>query len=88
MDGSPSSIFDTLIRGISDCDSDAETYSATFDLMGYNTMIIGGSGHAEVLIQINGFWYETAAGSFKLVDVAKALENSSVIVSEPTFGKL
>ncbi|MDU5141836.1 MAG: copper amine oxidase N-terminal domain-containing protein [Paenibacillus dendritiformis] len=88
LDGSPRSIYDGLVRGKIDCDPIAETYSAVFDSLGFNTMIIGGSNHAEVLIEINGSWWETASNTFRKVDVSKALANGSIMISHPTDGTI
>lgn len=88
LDGTPRSIYDALILNRIDCDAIAETYSAVFDSLGFNTMIIGGSNHAEVLIQINEEWWETASGSFRKVDPKKAIANGSYVISQPTFGTI
>ncbi|WP_201317576.1 stalk domain-containing protein, partial [Paenibacillus sp. EPM92] len=87
-DGSPRSAYDALAASprITDCDSDAQVFSLVYDMMGYNTAIIAGNNHAEVLIQIEGKWYECVAGTFRIVDVSKALENGSYIYSLPTDG--
>jgi hypothetical protein len=89
-DGSPRSAYDALAASprITDCDSDAQVFSLVFDMMGYNTAIIAGNNHAEVLIQIEGKWFECVAGTFRLVDVSKALENGSYIYSLPTDGSV
>lgn len=89
-DGSPRSAYDALAASprITDCDSDAQVFSLVFDMMGYNTAIIAGNNHAEVLIQIDGKWYECVAGTFRLEDVSKALENGSYIYSLPTDGSV
>lgn len=63
--GPPQSAYDALIRKVTDCDSDAQVYSAVFDAMGYNTLIIGGPGHADMLVQIEGKWYNPQGASFK-----------------------
>ncbi len=84
----PRSAYDNLFRGISDCDSDAEVYSAVFDAAGYNTMIVGSPGHANVLIEIDGNWWEIVSGSFILSDLSKLLETEgSYIRTGPTFNQ-
>ncbi|WP_079912988.1 copper amine oxidase N-terminal domain-containing protein [Paenibacillus sp. 32352] len=86
-DGSPSSAADNLLHNRSDCDAEAEVYSVVFDAMAYNTAIIGGANHAQVIIKLGGSWFTTAAGAFEKVDVQAALKNGSAIVSDPTFGR-
>ncbi|WP_080833707.1 copper amine oxidase N-terminal domain-containing protein [Cohnella massiliensis] len=88
LDGSPRSIYDVLVLNRNDCDPTAQVYSAVFDSLGFNTAIIGGSNHAEVLIQIDGKWFECGSGTFRLIDVSKALKNGSYIISLPTDGTI
>lgn len=84
-DGTPRSAYDNLVRKVSDCDSDAEAFSAFFDAMGYNTMIIASPGHAEFYFQIEGNWYDRWFRKFDL----SLLKNSNLYVySPPTFGPL
>ena len=87
-DGTPRSAYDALVKRVSDCDSDAQVFSLVYDMMGFNTAIIAGNNHAEVLIQIEGKWYECVAGTFRLVDVSKSLESGSYIYSLPTDGSV
>ncbi|TDG00865.1 copper amine oxidase N-terminal domain-containing protein [Paenibacillus piri] len=86
-DGSPSSAADNLLYNRSDCDAEAQVYSAVFDSMSYNTAIIGGANHAQIIIKIGGSWFTTAAGAFEKVDVQKALKGGSAIVVDPTLGR-
>ncbi len=88
LDGTPRSIYDALFLERIDCDPIAQTYSAVFDSLGFNTMIIGGSNHAEVLIQFDGKWWETASSSFRQVDVSNAIANGSYVISQPTDGTI
>lgn len=88
LDGTPRSIYDALVLDRIDCDPIAQVYSAVFDSLGFNTAIIGGSNHAEVLIQFDGKWFESGSGTFRLIDVSKALENGSYIISMPTDGSI
>lgn len=85
-DGSPRSFYDTLVRKISDCDADAQTYSAVFDAMGFNTMIIAGPGHADMLVQVNGVWYRTTNGWFVPADLANSYNGQGYVYVEPTWG--
>lgn len=85
-DGSPSSFYDTLIRKVTDCDSDAQVFSAVYDSLGFNTMILAGPGHADMLVQINGVWYWTTNGAFKPVDFSNAFSGQGYVRVEPTWG--
>src|SRR5690606_34270014 len=87
-DGSPKSAYDNLVLGKSDCDALAEVYSLGFDIMGFNTAIIGGSNHAEVMVQIDGNWYRIGSGTFRILDVTQALKSGSSIFSQPTYGSI
>lgn len=88
-DASPRSAFDALIRRASDCDSDANVYSAVFDAMGYNTMIIATPGHAQMFVEIEGHWWAPVAGSFGMLDHERFKTDRSVSVyTQPTFGKV
>lgn len=87
-DGTPRSAYDALVKRVTDCDSDAQVFSLVYDMMGFNTAIIAGNNHAEVLIQIEGKWYECVAGTFRLLDVSKTLESGSYIYSSPTDGSV
>ncbi|MNP82295.1 hypothetical protein D3C76_1808900 [compost metagenome] len=76
------------MKRVTDCDSDAQVFSLVYDMMGFNTAIIAGNNHAEILIQVDGKWYECVAGTFRLTDVSKSLESGSYIYSSPTDGSV
>jgi len=82
VDGPPRSAYDTLVRKIDDCDSSAQTYSAFFDAMGYDTTIVSGNGHADAFVKINGVW-------FKVVGFTKTnLSPRYNYMAPPTSGSL
>ncbi|MFI8711975.1 copper amine oxidase N-terminal domain-containing protein [Brevibacillus brevis] len=85
-DGTPSSIYDTLFRKITDCDSDAQTWAAVFDSMGFNTMVLAGPGHADMLVQFNGTWYWAANGRFTPVNFATSYSGNGYVFTAPTTG--
>lgn len=88
-DSSPRSAYDAIVRNLADCDSIANTYSAVYDALGYNTAIIAVPGHASVIVQLpNGKWVEPAAGGFALVDVSSALAGGTFVHTQPTNGTL
>jgi hypothetical protein len=82
VDGPPRSAYDALVRKIDDCDSTAQTYSAFFDAMGYDTTIVSGNGHADAFVKIDGVW-------FKVVGFAKTnLSPRYNYMAPPTSGSL
>jgi len=85
-DGSPSSAYDALFRGITDCDSDAQVYSAVFDSMGFNTMVLAGTGHADMMVKLGDNWWKATGATFMKVDVSQALAKGSYIHTQPTDG--
>ncbi|WP_445612988.1 copper amine oxidase N-terminal domain-containing protein [Geobacillus sp. YF-1] len=87
-DGKPRSAYDNLVRRVSDCDAHAQVYSAVWDAMGYNTLIIAGSGHADMLVQIEGHWFKPGAGSFLRVDLNGSLKKGAKIIFQPTYGQI
>lgn len=70
--GKPQSAYDTLVNKVTDCDAMAQVYSAFFDALGYNTMILVGNNHADAFIQIGDNWYEI--DSMKIADMTKPLD--------------
>jgi len=62
--GLPTSAYDSLGRNLSDCDSDAQVLSATFDAAGYNTAIISRPDHADFLVELGGKWYTYGSAQF------------------------
>jgi len=84
--GSPKSAYDNLVNKISDCDSDAQVYSAVFDAMGYNSAIVAGTNHADVVIKVGNNWYVTMSGQFSKANVTKALEKGATMLAQPTYG--
>lgn len=60
LDGTPSSMYDVLIRGLVDCDASGQVDQAVFNMAGYKTKMIGmGTPHAEAAFQLNGKWFTT-----------------------------
>jgi len=88
-DGSPRSAYDALFRGVTDCDSDAQVYSAVFDALGFNTAILGFPSHAQMIVEINGNWYSVGAGAFrKVTDLPPTLNKYAKYYwyTTPTYG--
>jgi hypothetical protein len=82
VDGPPRSAYDALVRKIDDCDSTAQTYSAFFDAMGYDTAIRTNGSHSEAYVKINGTW-------FQVVGFHKTnLHPSNTFMAPPTSGSL
>lgn len=85
--GVPRSAYDALISRLSDCDSDAQVFSAIFDSLGYPTAIVASPGHADVIIKIDGKWYNVSSGTFTKVDVSAFLaQPGKYVMSSPTDG--
>lgn len=81
----PRSAYDALISRLTDCDSDAQVYSAVFDSLGYPTAIVASPGHADIVIKIDGKWYNTSSATFTKVDVSAFLaQPGRYIMSSPT----
>lgn len=85
-DGSPSSAYDALVNGLSDCDPIAQVYSAVFDSLGYNTVMLTRPGHAFALVQIDGKWVDVTGGANEVVDVHSMLSSGLSVHVQPTFG--
>lgn len=85
-DGTPSSAYDALVLKKSDCDSDANVFSAVFDSFGYNTAIIARTDHADMVVQIEGKWYTVVAGSFEELPVTNLAANNLYVYTQPTTG--
>lgn len=83
-DGSPRSAYDSLVRGLQDCDPQAEIMNLVFDIMGFNTMILASSAHAEGYAQINGSWFSSG---FSLAENGTDLSTGIRFWSWPTSGK-
>lgn len=84
--GSPKSAFDNLYNKISDCDSDAQVYSSVFDAMGYNSAIVAGTNHADVVVKIGDFWYGTMSGEFHETNIKELLKDGKTMLVQPTYG--
>lgn len=84
--GKPESAYDALVKKVSDCDSDAQVYSAFLDAMGYNTMIIADKDHADAFVQIGSHWFEVQ--SFKYLDLSKGFEEGEYVKVQPTNGDI
>lgn len=85
-DGSPSSLYDLLYRGVADCDPDAFAYSAVYDALGYETMIVGGQGHADMFVKVGDSWYRPMGGTFTKSSISGALNSGGTVISAPTYG--
>lgn len=86
-DGSPKSAYDNLVRGVSDCDSDAQVLSLVFDFMGYNTIILAGNSHADMYVQVGDIWCKTVAGTFTKTGLQDVRPSDARVVAQPTFGE-
>lgn len=84
--GSVKSAYDVLKHGMSDCDAVAHTVSAVFDALGFNTAIMAGKNHANVMIKIDGNWWEYVSGSFNKVDMSFAFGKGFYMLTQPTTG--
>lgn len=90
-DSSPRSAYDALFRGVSDCDSDAQVYSAVFDALGFNTAILGFPDHAQMVVEINGNWYSVVGSTFsKITELPPTLNKRAKYYwyTAPTYGKV
>jgi len=84
--GSPKSAYDNLVNKLSDCDSDAQVYSAVLDVLGFNTSIVASRSHADVIVKLGNNWYSTMSGQFSKVSITKVFEKDGYILSQPTYG--
>lgn len=85
--GAPRSAYDALISRLTDCDSDAQVFSAVFDSLGYPTAIVARTVHADVIIKVGGKWYGVSSGTFVKVDVSAFLaQPGKYVMSSPTDG--
>ena len=91
LNGAPKSAYDILYTKLSDCDSDAQLYSALMDAGGYSNTIFGTKTHAFFLSKIKGEWYSVEGAMYvKLTSKAKKeLLNSKEykMLERPTSGK-
>ena len=55
--GIPKSAYDAIVKGVSDCDSDAQVDIAVLDALGYSTCIVEGNNHADAYVKVNGIWW-------------------------------
>lgn len=83
--GDPTSAYDALVGGVTDCDATSQTYSATFDSFGFSSAVLGGSNHADVFVKVHDTWFKYGSGTFTKVNLSK-IPSSLTIVSQPTFG--
>jgi hypothetical protein len=86
LGGSTRSAYDALVGKSTDCDSDAQVYSAVFDSLGFNTAIVAGTGHADVIIQLNGKWFKALGGTFREANISATLSDGSHVHTQPTTG--
>lgn len=84
--GKPESAYDALVNKLSDCDSDAQVYSALLDAMGYNTMILADEDHADAFVQIGSHWFEVQ--SLRYLDLSKGFEEGEYVKVQPTNGDI
>lgn len=82
--GEPNSAYDILVRKVTDCDADAQLSSALYDILGYNTAVVGVSGHSYVAVEINGKWYGLNTTSPSLVKADGSLPEASQLLSQVT----
>lgn len=61
-DGSPESAYGALVHKLSDCDSAAQLQAVVFDMLGYNTMVLAKTGHAAMLVEVEGVWLNLEVG--------------------------
>ncbi|ERN51628.1 hypothetical protein A33I_20050 [Alkalihalophilus marmarensis DSM 21297] len=85
-DGTPNSAHDAIVKGLIDCDAEAQVYSAVYDSLGYTTAILARPGHAFVVIKIEGNWYLDTAGVYTKVDMKQAMSQGLQVVVPPTDG--
>lgn len=85
-DGSPSSAYDALVLKVTDCDADAQVENLFFDMMGYNTAVLGHPGHAFPAVKLGGAWRNTV--TFRKVDINdyKMQIGGERVISAPTIG--
>ncbi|MNL91360.1 hypothetical protein D3C81_10940 [compost metagenome] len=57
--GSPSSAYDVLFGGLTDCDANAQVKAAVLDSAGFSTSVRYSDGHAWLVVNINGTWWNT-----------------------------
>ncbi|MBL4930904.1 hypothetical protein [Clostridium paridis] len=55
--GTPSSAYDVLFRGLKDCDANAQVKSAVFDVSGFSSSVRYASGHAWLVVNVGGTWF-------------------------------
>lgn len=88
LDGTPFSAYDALVRKLADCDPIAYVYSAVFDSLGYNTVVVAKPGHAFALVQVDGKWVNITNGANNIVNINDMLVSGLIIVTQPTFGEI
>lgn len=90
LNGKPKSAYDTIYKKSTDCDADAQTYSAVMDAGGYSNAIFATKTHAFFVVKIGGDWYDVQGSMFFKMSsgIKKELINSKeykMLVS-PTSG--
>lgn len=63
-DGTPRSLYDVLVRKVTDCDAGSQLQSAIYDKLGFNTKVMASTNHAWCVAQIDGKWWNVEGSSF------------------------
>ena len=85
-DGSPSSAYDALFRGVTDCDADSQVLTMLLDMMGYNVAILGRPGHAFTAVKLGGAWRN--ATTFDKITMSNHINGvgGERVIVQPTKG--
>lgn len=88
-DGSPDSAYDTLFRGLSDCDADAHTAMALLDRMGFNTAMIADyeNEHGWGDVKLGKYWwgFDTFSPTAKKIADFEVEGSKLSVHVEPTY---
>ena len=84
--GAPQSAYDALVLGVTDCDAYSQVANLFFDIMGYNTAVLGRPGHAYAAVKINEEWRNST--TFRVLDINdyRTHVGGEYIISAPTKG--
>lgn len=74
--GSPNSAYDVLFRHVTDCDAGCHLQSAIHDALGFSSLIVNDSTHADENVCVNGTWW---------CNTLPANPNGVSHLTEPTF---
>lgn len=74
-DGSPRSAYDVLFVGVTDCDANAQVKSAVLDSAGFSTSVRYSNGHAWLVVNLGGTWWDCGGAPVGLT--GNAVPNSS-----------